>query len=442
MRIRLLRLLFFPCLLLASLPHTLQAQENLNITLEQALEIALSESNIVKIADMAVEKTGYAKKGSYAALFPNINANGSYQRTLLKQVMVMEMFGQVQEIQIGTSNNMNAGVSATMPIVNAQLWESLKLSALNVEMAIEQARSSRIAMIAQVKQAFYGVLLANESLNLMRQVYGNATNNYAETIKKFNVGKASEVEKIRAQVTVMNAEPNVTSAENAVTLSKWRLKALMGIDLETQLDVVGTLNDYTNELLTPFPINEDLGNNSTLQQLRIQSQQLDASIKALKFQYLPTLSASISYNRMAMSNSFDMKCKPYSVAALSLNIPIFDGFSKHNNIRQSKKTRDILDLQIEDTQRNLQITMKNYNDQIALNIKNYAAAKSAVEMAQKSYDISAKMYEIGKTTLIELNDAQLALTQAQLNMNQAIYNYMVARTSLDELVGKDYTNQQ
>lgn len=437
MRIRLLKLLFFPYLLLASFPQTLLAQENLNITLEQTLEIALSESNIVKIADMAVEKTGYAKKGSYAALFPNINANGSYQRTLLKQVMVMEMFGQVQEIQIGTSNNMNAGVSASMPIINTQLWESLKLSALNVEMAIEQARSSKIAMIAQVKQAFYGVLLANESLNLMRQVYDNATNNYAETIKKFNVGKASEVEKLRAQVTVMNAEPNVTSAENAVTLSKWRLKALIGIDLETQLDVVGTLNDYTNELLSPFPINEDLSNNSALQQLRIQSQQLNASIKALKFQYLPTLSASISYNRMAMSNSFDMKWKPYSVAALSLNIPIFDGFSKHNNIQQSKKTRDMLNLQIEDTQRNLQITMKNYNDQIALNIKNYAAAKSAVEMAQKSYDISAKMYEIGKTTLIELNDAQLALTQAQLNMNQAIYNYMVARASLDELVGKE-----
>ena len=440
MRIKLLGLLFFSCLLLTS--HTLQAQESLRFTLDQALAIALSESNAVKIADMTVEKTGYARKGSYAALFPNINANDSYHRTLLNQVMVLEMFGQVQEIQVGTSNNMNAGVSASMPLVNAQLWESLKLSALNVEMAVEQARSSKIAMVAQVKQAFYGVLLASESLNLMQQVYDNAVNNYGETIKKFNVGKASEVEKLRAQVTVMNAEPKVTSAQNAVLLAKWRLKALMGIDLETELDVLGTLNDYTNELLTPFLINNDLDNNSTLQQLRIQSRQLDASIRVLKFQYIPTLSASISYNYMAMSNSFDMKWKPYSVAGLSLNFPIFDGFSKHNSIRQSKITRNMLDLQIEDTQRNLQIAMKNYNDQIALNIKNYTAAKSAVEMAQKSYDISAKMYEIGKTTLIELNDAQLALTQAQLNMNQAIYNYMVAKASLDELVGKDYPNKQ
>lgn len=424
-------------ILLMSIMQTLHAQENLRITLDQALEIALSESNAVKIADMTVEKTGYAKKGSYAALFPNINANGSYQRTLLKQVMVMEMFGEVQEIQIGTSNNMNGGVSASMPLINFQLWESLKLSALNVEMAVEQARSSKISMIAQVKQAFYAVLLAKESLEMMREVYDNAVNNNAETIKKFNVGKASEVEKLRAEVTVMNAEPNVTSAENAVVLSKWRLKALLGIDLSTEIEVIGKLDDYSKDLLTPDISDNSLENNSTIKQLFIQSRQLEAGIKAVKFQFLPTLSASISYNYMAMSNSFDLKWKPYSVAGITLSIPIFDGLGKHYSIQQSKKNRDILDLQIEDTQRNLKIAMKNYNDQIALNIKNYAAAKTAVDLAQKSYDISSKMYEVGKTTLIELNDSQLALTQARLNMNQAVYNYMVAKASIDELIGKE-----
>ena len=68
-----------------------QTHQPLQLTLDQALEIALSENNTVKIADMTVEKTGYAKKGSYASLYPNINISGSYQRTLLKQVMVMEM---------------------------------------------------------------------------------------------------------------------------------------------------------------------------------------------------------------------------------------------------------------------------------------------------------------------------------------------------------------
>ena len=65
------------------------AQQPVQLTLNQALEVALSESNTIKIADITVEKSGYAKKGSYASLYPNISASGSYQRTLKKQVMVM-----------------------------------------------------------------------------------------------------------------------------------------------------------------------------------------------------------------------------------------------------------------------------------------------------------------------------------------------------------------
>ena len=251
-----------------------QGSGALQLTLDQALEIALSESNTVKIADMTVEKSGYAQKGSYAALYPNVSVSSSYQRTLKKQVMVMDMGGQAMEIKVGRDNNINASATASMPLVNASLWESLKLSGMDVEMAVEQARSSKIAMIKQVKQAFYAVLLAQESHKVMSQVYENAQKNYDKTEQRFNVGKASEVERLRAQVTMMNAEPNVSSAENAVLLATWQLKAVMGIALDTDIEVVGNLNSYTDELLTPYVSEEDLSNNSSLLQLDIQDRML------------------------------------------------------------------------------------------------------------------------------------------------------------------------
>ena len=411
------------------------AQQPVQLTLDQALEVALSESNTIKIADMTVEKSGYAKKGSYASLYPNISANGSYQRTLKKQVMVMDMGGEPMEIKVGQDNNINTGVTATMPLVNAQLWQSLKLSALDVEMAVEQARSSKVSLISQVKQAFYGALLAQESLELMQQIYDNAEKNYERTLQRYNVGKASEQEMLRAKVNLMNAEPSVSSAENVVTLSKWQLKALMGINLETEIDVMGNLDEYASELLlmdTPT----DLRDNSTLQQFGIQIKQLDATLKMQKYQYIPTLAASIGYNYMAMGNN-KLSWHPNSTASLSLSIPIFDGFSKHFNIKQTQKAIDMMNLQKEDTERNLRIAMKNYTDQMELCLKNFDAAKNTVDLAQKSYQITEKMYETGKVTLVELNDAQLALTQSQLTIYQAIHDYMVAKASLDELLGKD-----
>lgn len=419
-------------------PTVLRAQESQTIplTLDQALEIALSESNTIKIADMTVEKTGYAQKGSYAALYPNVSVSSSYQRTLLKQVMVMDMGGQPMEIKVGRDNNISASASASMPLVNASLWESLRLSEMDVEMAVEQARSSKIALVKQVKQAFYAVLLAQESYNVMNQVYENAQQNYEKTQQRFNVGKASEVELLRAQVTVLNAEPNVSSAANTVLLATWQLKAVMGVDLDTDFTVVGNLDDYTTEMLTPYVTDYDLSNNSSLLQLDIQDRMLESTIRMQRRQYLPTLAASINYNYSAMGDE-TLSWFPSSTAAISLSIPVFDGFQRHFNILQSKKTRDMLSLQREDTERNLRIAIRNYQDQMALCIKNYQAANATVAIAQKSYDISAKMYEVGKATQVELNDAQLALQQALLTQAQAIYNYMVTKATLDELIGKE-----
>ena len=140
------------------------------ITLEQALEIALSENLSVKVADMEIQRVEYAKKGSYAALYPQIDMSGSYQRTIKKQVMYMDFSmsslmgggtdmggsempdmgagsGTTTEsntssssdngggIEMGRWNTWATGVSAAMPLVNAQLWQSLKISGLDVELA-------------------------------------------------------------------------------------------------------------------------------------------------------------------------------------------------------------------------------------------------------------------------------------------------------------------
>ena len=417
-----------------------QEQDSLIISLDQAIEIALEESNSIKIADLTIEKSGYAKKGTYAALYPNVSASGSYQRTIKKQVMAMDFGGQAMEIEVGKWNNVNAGISASMPLINAQLWQSLKLSALDVEIAVEQARSSKISMVSQVKQAFYAVLLAQQVYDVYKDVYENAAKNFEHTEQLYNAGKTSEYEYLRAQVNVRNAEPNVFSSLAAIDLAIWQLKAVMGIDLNTKIGVEGKIDMYKDEMME-YDANimtPSLDNNSTLAQLQLQNQQLERTIKMTKYQYIPTLAASFAYNYIAMGDDFKFKWNPYSVVGLSLNIPIFDGFSKHNNIKQFKASQDILQLSIEDTERNLRIALKNYNNLIDTYIKNYMAAESTLEMAQKSYDIAEKMYELGKATLVELNDAQLALVQAQLTMSRTVYNFMVTKAEMEELAGSSF----
>ena len=459
------------------------------ITLDQALKIALSENVSVKVADMEIERTGYAKKGAYAALYPQIDASGAYQRTIKKQVMYMDIdmssLGgltgggaaggsgegsgegvtmpegtQTPEsgssssssssssggLEVGRWNTWSAGVTAAMPLVNAQVWKSIKLSALDVELAVEKARTSRLEMVTQVKNAYYGVLLAKEAFNVYKEVYENAVKNYEETKKKYDSEKISEMELIRSKTTVANAVPNVYNAESSIILALWQLKAVLGVDLDMNIDVAGELADHAQHMLYDVCENEDvnLDHNTTMKQLAIQAEMLAETVKLQKYASLPSLALAFNFSMNAMTNDFNFseyRWTPYSYIGLSLNIPIFAGGKRYNQVRQAKNQYQQVQLQTENTERQLKIAIRQYLTTMETNMKSYYAAQDAVAAAQKGYDIVEKSYQVGRSTLIELNDAQLGLTQAQLAESQAIYNFVTAKASLEQTLGQDFISE-
>lgn len=451
------------------------------ISLEQALKIALSENIAVKVADKEIERTKYAKKGTYASLFPQIDATGSYQRTIKKQVMYMDFdmssFGGGSAagsgstgsgtagtgegsgtgagstasssknnggLEVGRWNTWSAGVSASMPVVNAQLWKSIKISGMDVELAVEKARASRLDMVSQVKNAYYAVLFSKEAFNVYKEVYENAMTNYAETEKKYNVQKATDLDMARAKTNVANAIPNVYNAESSIILALWQLKAVMGIDLEMNIDVEGAIEDYS-EYMTSDVTKADsisLDRNSTMKQLEIQANELAQSIKAQQYAYIPTLALAFNYSYNAMTNDFNFKeyrWTPYSYVGMSLSIPIFSGGKRLNQVRQARNSYEQMRLQMTSTERNLKISIRQSLNTMETNVKSYDAAKDAVASAEKAYSIAEKSYEVGRATLTDLNDAQLALTQARLAESQAVYNFIVAKTQLEQTLGQDFT---
>ena len=453
------------------------------ITLEQALQIALSENVSVKVADMEIQRTEYAKKGSYASLFPQIDASGAYQRTIKKQVMYMDfdmsslMGGatggtgsegtelpegtEIPEtgtestesssdsgggIEMGRWNTWSAGVSASMPLVNLQLWKSLKLSGMDVELAVEKARASRLDMVTQVKNAYYSTLLAKEAFEVYKQVYENALQNLDVTQQKYDAQKASEMELLRAKTTVANAVPNVYNAEGSVILALWQLKAVLGVDLDMNLDVAGNLEDWSQQMLYDIHQHDEisLDMNTTMKQLAIQAEMLAETVKLQKYANIPSLAVAFSFTYNAMTNDFNFKeyrWTPYSYVGLSLNIPIFAGGKRYHQIRQAKNQYEQVQLQTLNTERQLKIAIRQQLNTMQTSMNSYYAAKDALASAQKAYDIVAKSYEVGRSTLIEVNDAQLALTQSQLAASQAVFNFLSAKSQLEQALGQDFINQ-
>jgi outer membrane protein TolC len=480
------RMMLAAWMLLPSMALTvLQAQEPLRLDLNKAIEIAMSENPTVKVADQEIEKKKYAQKGAYSALFPQISLAADYGRTLKKQVMYMDgdafnivsmmepVFGGIEQtfisqvpgyvpgtlgqaiaastpqaetssgnqgISIGRDNNWSAGFTAGMPLINAALWKSLSISAIDVELAVEQARSSKIDMGNQVKRSFYGVLLANDSYRVFKESYDNAMANYLDIKSKFDQGLVAEYDLIRADVSVRNIEPNVLQAENATVLAKWQLKALLGMDLDLEIECEGRLSDYRSELFGDYlSINTALDDNTTLKQLDIQTGLLKHTAEMQKMDFLPTLSLSALYQWSAMNNDFKFKdylWNPYSVVSLSVSLPIFTGGSRLHKLKQTQVSLFQLRLQRDDAERSLQLAVKQYKDNMSTCIKRFDAAQKGIEQAERGYTIARKRYDTGAGTLLEMNDAELAMTQARLNFNQAIYDYMVSKADMEKILGK------
>ena len=422
---------------------SLSAQEKpqtLVLNLEQALDIALSENPTIQIADSEIEIKRYAKQGTYSSLYPKIDATATYQRMIAKQTMSMDFGGVTQTIKVGSDNSFNGGVSAAMPIINAQLWESLKVSALDVELAVEKARGSRIDMIEQVTNAYYMVLLAKESRDLYQRVYDNAVSNNRNIVKRYEVGSVSEYDYISSNVSVQNAIPNLIEAENSVVLSLWQLKALLGIDLEREIDVVGSLMDYESAMAYGYDIQKlDLSNNSTIKQLELQQEQLDRAVRISKLANVPTLAINAAFLYTALGNDGKFFRKeawnPYSYAGLSLNIPIFAGLSRRASIRQSQINQNNLELQRENIERQLRVGVVQYLNNMQTSVKKYHSSAATVGQAQRGYEIAVKRYEVGSGTLVDIDNSQLSLTQAELSRNQSIYNFLTAKVALDKVLG-------
>ena len=252
------------------------------------------------------------------------------------------------------------------------------------------------------------------------------------------MGAVSEYDFIRSEVTVANAEPNLLNAENSIVLALWQMKALLGMDLNLDIDCEGSLADYEAQLMAGYKGEGDLSNNTTLKQFDIQQKMLEQTLKVQRAANLPSLALTANYTYTAMDESMKIqhyRWNPYSVVGVSLNVPIFAGGKRRSDINQAKLNLNNLELQRENVERQLRTALMQYQCNMQTNMKEYYASSQNLSQAKRGYDIAVKRYEIGGGTLVDVDNSQLAYTQAELSRSTAIYNYLINGVEIDKLIG-------
>lgn len=419
------------------------ATDTLRLSREECISIALQDNPTIHVADLEVKRVDYSKKEVLANLFPSIDFSVAYQRSIELQTINMNMGGQSQKIKMGMDNMWNMGFQASMPLVNTTLWKSIHISDTQILESLESARASKLDMVNNVNKAYYALLLAIASRDVIKQNYEIAKLNAEVFKKQYEQGTASEYDVLRSSVQVTNVEPELLQADISVRQCQLQLKVLMGIDSAVELMPNITLKQMQSDMFgQTVGLNRSLANNTSLRSLDIQTKMARQNLQMKKFAWIPTLAATFNINWNSISNGNALKNQefnPYSTVGLALQVPIFSGGSKYYGVKQAQVQLKELEFQRENLVSSLNMQVDLAIDNINKQVKQIAASEDGVRQAAKAYEIMQKSFEIGAATYLNLRDSELANTQAQLAYLQSIYNYLISTSELDMLLGKDET---
>lgn len=412
----------------------------LELTLREAIELALAENPTIVIADKQVDLKKISKTEAWQNLLPQLSLSGTVNYTI--QAAEMAIGGQ--KMKLG-SDNVSAWTGAaqlSLPIFAPTVYATMKLTDIDLQNAVEKSRESRLNLLNQVVKAYFQLVLAQDSYNALKQSLEQAQKNFDNISAMYRVGSTSEFDMLTSEVQVRNMKPTVVQAENAVEIAKLQLKVLMGITANVDLLVNETLEQYEssmyNEVMSYGQVS--LLNNSSMRQLRQNEQMLRQNIRIQSMGFAPTLSLAATYQTQSMQNP-DLKFGNYqwsnsSSLVFNLAIPIYKA-SNFTKLKSAKLQLNQLGYTIVDTERQLTMQVRTYQNNMKACVERVESAKQAIVQSEKGRQIAETRYKAGNGTIIELNSSELSVIEAKLSYSQSIFDFLSAKADMNKVTGED-----
>ena len=421
-----------------------QASDTLYLTLNEAISKALENNWDVKISQKDIQKSQEQIDEAYSNAFPRIDFSGRYIRNIKLPVLFLppntafNPTNQTQTFELGSANSVDATFSLSQVLYSQKVNTAIKIAGEYSEFSKEGSKATEQQIILSVKMGFYTILLAKELVKVSRQNYEAAKANFENVSLLFKQGVASEYDYLRSEVQVANAQPMLIQAENGLDLAKSSLKNLLAIDINKPIDVKGK---FVFEEMPPEMVEEAgrnaANNNPLVKQLAIQEALLDKNVTIERADYFPTLAFFGQYQFQTQDNTFKLKdynwAKSFMVG-LQLGYTLFDGFGRGARIQQALIDKEKVGLGRRKLEEGLKVQVLQARMKMEESKKRIQAQEKSLQQAGKALKIAQTRYKSGVGTQLEIIDTQAALTFAQTNYFQAIYDYLISKSQWEYAV--------
>ncbi len=449
--------------------------DSMPVTLEIAVSRAVGQSQEVRLAQSQVRLAEAQVGAARSAAFPQLDARLGYTRTfaspfasggfslpdslrfepdtnatLAERVRYLEenaplaglgglgqLFGN---LPFGQENSYTAALTGSQTLFSGgRLGAGMRIAREYLDAARFNLQEQTAEIELQVRSAYYRARLAQELVGISRAALDQAERFLASERLRREAGTGSELDVLRAQVSVANLQPQLIDATNSAEVATLDLKRLVDIPLAQPVKL-------TTPLEAPAVIAE-LDSVAAMQQLArraslaAQERQVairQAQVRIARSGYLPTVNLSLNYGRQLFPSeifAFNEEWRSDASATVSVSIPIFNGLRTRSDVRQAQVAVEQERLRLTQLREGVQVAYERARGERERARSTIEARQLTVQQAQRVHDLTVLRYEQGLASQLEVSEARLSLLQARTNLAQAIADFAIANATLARAIG-------
>lgn len=431
--------------LFALLGFFAQAQEKLTLT--QAVNYALENKAEAVKARLDVKNSEYMIDEVRASALPQISVNGGLTYNAILQQTALDFGGQTQIITMGRPWQSTATVALNQQIFNMAVFTGLKAAKTTREFYKVNAQLTEEQVIEKVASSYYEVYKTESQIETIDKTLANTTRVRDVISSLFDNGLAKKIDLDRTNVALNNIKSSRQQLVNALELQENALKYLIGMDINTPIDLPENTFEVTKHALVDDTTN--IENRTEIKLLEKQSELLALNKKATEAQGYPTLALTANYGYLGIGEKFPwFQSYPgaywsnFSAIGLNLSIPVFNGGSNRAKIKQAQIDIERLEIDKRDTRLALDLSLRNAVTQINNSLITLNTQKENVNLAQEVLTNIENNYKHGLASLTDLLDAETSFADAQNSYTNALLDYKLAEVQLIKAKGELNTLKQ
>ncbi len=339
-------------------------------------------------------------------------------------------------------NALSLSLNVTQSIyAQGKIGIGLRISKTYQSMLVCKYQESKLRIKGNVINAFYASLIARKNLEMHQQSLELLEKTHSISVLRLSLGSASELDTLSTRLYVESARADLFKAQSDLRLAHETLILQAGLTVSPQRFVLeGEIPDTPFDLTLSQAVARMHSRSYTINKLRGSTRIADEMVNMARSDFKPLVFAGASLSKIGQFVGFgdvDLGHNWHDDQKLYVGMSwtIFSGMQRSQKLRQAEMERSISYLQKQQMIDNLELAVKSAYEQVITNQNRMEAMRSVMALAQKGYELSARAYEVGQRSLIEMRNAELEVSRALSAYNAVQYAYLRAITELRVLMG-------